>query len=37
MDLFVGYIGILFSLLVGLGNGDLGNNDQNVTTLCMMI
>ena len=27
-------LGILFSLLVGLGNGDVGNNDQNVMSLC---
>ena len=26
---------ILFSLLVGLGYGDVGNNDQNVTSLCL--
>ena len=30
MDLFV----IMFSLLVGLGNRDVGNNDQNVTSIC---
>ena len=27
--------GILLSLLVGLGNADVGNNDQNVTNLCV--
>ena len=31
---WISLLGILFSLLVGLGNGDVGNNDQNVTSLC---
>ena len=31
---WISLLGILFSLLVDLRNGDVGNNDKNVTSLC---
>ena len=31
---WISLLDILFYLLVGLGNGDVGNSDQNVTSIC---